>query len=120
MDRKQLGNYGEDLAAFYLKNRGYQILERNWHCRLGEIDIIAQDAGTIVFVEVKMRSDSEYGPPQLAVSFRKQRQIVKIAICYIKERNLKNRDLRFDVLAIGPDSCELLKNAFSATREYVF
>lgn len=119
MDRKQLGNYGEDLAAAHLKRLGYRILERNWRCRLGELDIVAEENKTIVFVEVKIRTSLEFGRPELAVANFKQKRIVKIAVSYIQQKKLFNRDLRFDVLAIGPDSWQIIKNAFTAERYFM-
>ena len=101
------------MAERFLKNIGYGILERNFRTRFGEIDIIAKDNGSYVFVEVKTRKDEDgFGRPQLAVNKFKQRHLALAAITYIKKESL-NSDYRFDVIAICRDKIEHIKNAFS-------
>lgn len=99
---KAVGNRGEDLAVGYLVGKGYRILERNFRCRGGEVDIVAMDpgAGSLVFVEVKARRDLSYGVPQLAVNQFKQRQISKAALAWLSKNGQHNRNARFDVVAI--------------------
>ena len=77
--KKELGARGEELAVRYLKNRGYRILERNYRIKLGEIDIIARDRNTLVFVEVKARSSNRFGHPKSAITPQKQRKISMVS-----------------------------------------
>ena len=95
-----LGRRAEALAVSYLKGRKYKILETNYRCRCGEIDIIARDGSVLVFVEVKARRSTTYGPPQLSVTPFKQRQISKAALTYLCRNRLTGVDARFDVLAL--------------------
>ena len=95
-----LGKRGEDIAAVDLKRRRYRIIERNYRCPFGEIDIIALKERTIVFVEVKTRSSRAFGRPEAAVTPRKQRQLARAALSYLQSRNLLDRDARFDVVAV--------------------
>jgi len=115
-ERLSLGRLGEELAAEILKGAGYRIVERNYRCRSGEVDIIAVDGKTVVFVEVKCRTSEEYGSPQLAVDRRKQRQISRAATTYLRANRLLSCSARFDVVAIvvqGKDhDIEHIKNAF--------
>ncbi len=118
--RKLLGKTGEDLAANYLTGRGYAILERNYEVPYGEIDLIALDRGTVVFVEVKTRTTDAYGAPELAVDRRKQERMVKTALGYLKYKKLHQMPCRFDVVAISGadgDKVELIQNAFEMDRK---
>lgn len=99
-DLKQIGNWGEEAAVGLLKKKGYIILERNFRGERGEIDIIARDNETLVFVEVKTRLQKTFGNPEDAVDNRKQAQIGKIAMVYLMEKDLKEKDCRFDVVAV--------------------
>lgn len=115
--RQQLGTQGELLAHQYLRKRGYIILAQNYRCPLGEIDIIARDKQTLVFIEVKSRQSLRYGPPAGAVTYRKQQQISKVAQYYILSNNFGTKAARFDVIAIllppsGAPKIEHLTNAF--------
>ena len=98
--RIQTGKRGEDIAAAYLKNRGYRIIERNYKCLFGEIDIVAKDGDTVVFVEVKSRKSEKFGDPQGAVGREKQKKISRISLKYLEEKHLYPCDARFDVVAI--------------------
>ena len=100
--RRELGRKGEDAAARYLGARGYRILQRNWRCRFGEADIIAQDPdGTVCFVEVKTRRSMEAGLPEESVTPKKRSRYEKIAMCYIVQEDIDdNTALRFDAIAI--------------------
>lgn len=102
MNKKAYGNYGESKASEYLANKCYQILEQNFRCKIGEIDIVAKDKETLVFVEVKTRSNTNYGFPREAVDFRKQQIIGKCALLYLAIKMNKNRNIncRFDVVEI--------------------
>lgn len=116
-ERKSLGKAGEELAAKYLRKKKYKIIERNYCCPYGEIDIIALDRKTLVFVEVKAKGSTAFGPPQLAVDEKKQRQISKVALDFIKRKKISRMDMRFDVVAVqlspgGEFRVELIRNAF--------
>jgi putative endonuclease len=114
--RKRIGKKGEDLAADYLVDAGFRIVERNYRCVFGEIDIVAEEGETLVFVEVKSRRSEAYGSPQMAVSHEKQKKLSRSAMHYLQENRLSHRPARFDVMAVKllPTSCkiELIRNAF--------
>jgi putative endonuclease len=95
-----LGNAGESIAVTFLKGAGFSIVDRNFRCVCGELDIVARDGRTIVFVEVKCRNNEIYGAPQLAVTPFKQRQISKAALVWLSKRKLYDAEARFDVVAI--------------------
>lgn len=116
---KNTGDLGEDIAASFLTKRGYHILERNFRCKGGEVDIVARDPQDkyLVFVEVKTRRDLSYGVPQLAVNHFKQRQISKAALTWLSKKLLHDSNARFDVIAIlldddGRHSIDHIVNAF--------
>jgi len=114
--KKELGKKGEDLALRYLKKNGYRIFERNYVCKLGEVDIIAREKDTLAFIEVKTRTSTAFGPPQLAVNAAKQMQLSKVAQYFLKEKCLEDVKARFDVVGIvlgprGPE-IELIRDAF--------
>lgn len=116
-DRISIGKLGEDLAAQYLVENGYQILNRNYRCSFGEIDIIAQHNKELVFLEVKTRTSTVFGLPQESVTHSKQKRIKKIALQYLSEEGLKGRGIRFDVVGVllnktGGNKIELIPNAF--------
>jgi putative endonuclease len=119
LPKKSLGQRGEDAAARYLKHQGYRILARGLDSRLGELDIIAVDGRTIVFVEVKTRRSDEAGHPAEAIDPRKERRMTQSALAYLKAQRLLDYAARFDVVAITwPDNAhrptiEHYKNAFS-------
>jgi putative endonuclease len=100
--RRAKGQWGEGLAAALLRLKGYRIEARNWRCALGEIDIVARDRDTLVFVEVKARSGGSAGPPEDAVDARKQRRLVQLAQAYLAHRGGEVA-CRFDVVAISGD-----------------
>lgn len=98
--RQRLGETGEKLACDELLAKGYAIVDRRYRTRHGEIDIVAQDGETIVFVEVKMKSSPECGLAVEAVTRWKQRRVVRMAVDYIARHDLHARPIRFDVVAI--------------------
>jgi putative endonuclease len=100
MQRQALGRLGEDLAVAELERRGYAILARRYRTRRGEIDIVARDGETTVFVEVKVKETAEFGTAAEAVTVRKQRRIVAMAVDYLARNRLAGRPCRFDVVAI--------------------
>jgi putative endonuclease len=112
----QFGRMGERLAVWYLKLSGYRIVKRNYRNRLGEIDIIAREDETLVFVEVKARRTRRYGHPKYAVTRQKQRTLSKVALAYLKETGKMRDKARFDVISIcgysSPPAVELIRNAF--------
>ena len=114
--RRQLGDAGEDLAAAALKKQGYKILERNYVAPLGEIDLIARQGKTYVFIEVKTRKNERFGAPQEAVTPVKQHKLRRLADYYLKQKRLGEVAVRFDVVGIvmgeeGP-LVEIIQNAF--------
>lgn len=115
--RQRLGQSGEEKVAGYLEKRGYTILVKNYRCKVGEIDIIAQDGPVLVFIEVKTRSSLDYGFPAEAVTHRKQRQISRAAQWYLAQQHLVDVPARFDVIAVlsgnaAHDQIEHINNAF--------
>jgi putative endonuclease len=117
--RLQLGKTGEDLACRELERRGYAIIARRHRCRVGEIDIVAWDGPTLVFVEVKARRDTAFGRPAEAVTFHKRRRLMRLAGEYVLRYRLEGRPCRFDVVAIRWEAdraaVEIFQNAFPAT-----
>lgn len=95
-----LGAWGERVAVDHLREAGFEILSRNWRAPEGELDIIAREEGTIVFVEVKARASGSYGPPEAAVTARKQRRLQRTAWRYLEASDLVEVDWRIDVIAI--------------------
>ena len=114
---QQFGKKSERLAAEYLKRKGYRILETNYRSRQGEIDIIAREKDTLVFVEVKARSSRHFGSPKGAVTPAKQRKISMAALDYLKRTGKVDVRARFDVVSIdtaaGKPDIEVVKNAFA-------
>ncbi|MBW1695303.1 MAG: YraN family protein [Deltaproteobacteria bacterium] len=114
--RQQFAKESESDAVRFLKKRGYKILEQNYRNRIGEIDIIAKDKNTIVFVEVKARKSRYYGDAKWAVNSRKQRKISMVALYYLKATKQTQAKARFDVVTIHEEKeepqIEIIKNAF--------
>jgi len=114
--RRKLGQRGEDLAAAQLEERGYIVRERNWRCPAGEMDIVAEDGGCLVFVEVRTRRGRKYGTPEESVTLAKQAKLVEVAQTYLQEHGWDG-DWRIDVVAVEMTSggkllrVELIKNA---------
>jgi putative endonuclease len=111
----KLGAKGEELAVSHLKKNGYRILERNYRNAIGEIDIIASENRTIVFIEVKARTSGDFGMPFEAVNRKKQRKMRNVALLYLKKFK-KEVPARFDVVSIlmelGREEVSVIKNAF--------
>jgi putative endonuclease len=113
---KALGSEGEDLAVKFLKKQGYRILSRNYKNYIGEIDIIAQDGETIVFIEVKTRASDAFGYPFESVHRRKRQKLKNLALLYLKKGG-EELPVRFDVLSItctenGGKEIEHIRDAF--------
>ncbi|MBZ2173889.1 YraN family protein [Schnuerera sp. xch1] len=96
----QKGAYGEGKATKYLISKGYKIIDRNYTTRIGEIDIIAIKSKTLVFVEVKTRSNTNYGFPYEAVNRKKQNKILRSSLIYIKHKKLDNYQARYDIIEV--------------------
>jgi len=112
-----LGELGESIAVTFLQGAGFSIVEKNFRCVCGEIDIVARDGRSIVFIEVKCRKNMNFGPPQLAVTPFKQRQISKAALVWLSKKRLYDAEARFDVVAIVVHEHDLpeiehIRNAF--------
>jgi putative endonuclease len=114
--RQKFGKESESLAVKHLKKNGYKILEQNYRNKLGEIDIIAKEKGTLVFVEVKARRSDLFGNPKWAVTPKKQRKISMVALYYLKATKQTHAKARFDVISISSAQdnprIEIVKNAF--------
>jgi len=116
-NRQHLGKTGERIASIFLKKNGYTILTKNYRRKFGEIDIIARKGDYLVFIEVKTRTGTSHGHPLEAVTVRKQRQISKVAQCYLAENNLFDTAARFDVVSViisqkNTVNVEVVPNAF--------
>ncbi len=110
------GRTGEEIAAAYLARKGYQILMRNYRCRYGEIDIVARQGETLVFVEVKAGRSGSFGAPESWVDRRKQQHLGNAAAVYLDEHGIADVDCRFDVVAVrlerGGPRVQHIENAF--------
>jgi putative endonuclease len=102
--RKQTGRQGEEIAADYLTDRGYKILQRNWCCSTGELDIVAEDSDTLVFVEVRTRRGERFGTAEESITSTKQARLVELAQTYLQEVTPPHQSWRIDVVAVqlGP------------------
>ncbi len=122
MNNRAFGSIGEELASEYLKENGFTILERNFRAgRFGEIDIIAAEREYICFIEVKTRTGSLFGTPAEAVGHAKREKLRQLAWIYLKQKNLKDRNMRFDIVEVTgqrfneefkPKHIELIRSAF--------
>lgn len=107
------GRYGEQLAVQFVQSAGYRILERNWRYRYWEVDVVAMDGDTLVFIEVKSRTGTDFGEPIDFVDWKKRRNLVKLAEAYIKIKAFQG-EIRFDVVSVYLKTkvVELTKDAF--------
>ena len=116
MRRIRTGKRGEDIAVAHLQEVGYRIVARNYRCRYGEMDIIAQDGDTLVFIEVKSRQSERYGPPQEAVGAEKRKKLSRVSLHYLQQQGIEACKARFDVIAvrISPRGAavDLIRDAF--------
>jgi len=115
-ERLSLGKFGEDLAFKKIKGLGYKRIIRNYRCPLGEVDLIAIDGDTLVFIEVKTRKGRSLAYAKEAVNDKKRRQLSKVALFYMKSNKLNEVRARFDVVAVslagGEQQVEVIRNAF--------
>lgn len=116
LQRQQIGKAGEKTAVRYLKKKGFKILEQNFTCPVGEIDIIVKDKKRLVFVEVKSRRSLSYGSARLAITAKKQRKISMAALYYLKANHLLDQRARFDVVTVlstgEEQTIDHIQNAF--------
>jgi putative endonuclease len=101
--RQKLGRKGEELARQLLQEKGYRVLESNYRCAAGEMDIIARDGDYVAFVEVRTRRGQEFGTPEESVTPAKKARLIRVAQSYLQERDLENMDWRIDLVAIEMD-----------------
>ncbi len=124
--RRWFGTRSERAAARFLRKLGYRILARNFRCELGELDLVALDGDCIVFVEVRSTERADLTRPALSVDHAKQQRLTKLALYYLKRKNLLNQSARFDVLAVGwpagssEPTMAHYPNAFEATDRFQF
>lgn len=111
-DRRTTGREGEDQAAAVLKRQGYHIVDTNFRSPFGEIDIIAEDNGCLVFVEVKRRKGHSFGASLEAIDARKRQHIIRSAQVYLKKNHCIDRRFRFDVVGIDGDTIRVIRDAF--------
>ena len=105
LTRKEIGKRGEEIAAEFLERRGLRIVDRNYHCRWGELDLVAEESDSrIHFVEVKTRTGTAYGTPGEAVTYAKQQKIKKTALTWLQEQPDYFRGISFDVIEICVES----------------
>jgi putative endonuclease len=111
-----LGKDGERIAELFLKKKGYKLVERNYRCAAGELDLVMLDRRVIVFVEVKTRTGSGYGTPLEAVAVRKQKKMIYVAEFFLSAKKLSQREARFDVVGVSWPGAqplvEHIENAF--------
>lgn len=114
--KQVLGSEGERIAEAYLRKKGFRVVERNYRCPVGELDLVFLDRRVLVFVEVKTRTDGRFGEPLEAVDRRKQRKMTKTALFFLSQHRLHHREARFDVVGVswkgGEPSVQHVENAF--------
>lgn len=114
INKRLLGQRGEEIARKALEKGGYRILEKNFRCRHSEIDIIAEEKGVICFVEVTSRFSESFGLPAEAVNEWKQKKLWATAVIYLEKKKIKSQDVRFDIVSVDlkSEKASILKNAF--------
>ncbi len=117
-ERRRLGDEAEQAVVEHLERAGYRIRARNFSCRYGELDIVAERGDTFCFVEVRMRSNAVWGDPSHTVSYRKQRKVVRAALHYLFAHDVRDKAIRFDVVSVvgrgGGARVEHIPAAFDA------
>ncbi len=116
MTTRQIGQAGEDQAAAFLQAKGYKIIARNFLVPGGELDLVAYDKKTLVFVEVKKRASNAFGGPVAAVTHTKQKRVARAAAQFLKAKSPKFDSIRFDVICVLPQGIEHISNAFVPQR----
>ncbi|MBU4149454.1 MAG: YraN family protein [Candidatus Omnitrophica bacterium] len=122
-ERLKTGKRGEHLARGFLEKQGYRIIERNYRTRCGEIDMIGMDKDCVSFIEVRTGNTERFAAPEYSINKRKQNQIAKSALWYIKKKRIEDQNCRFDVVCVegvNSDSpkLRLIKNAFELDERY--
>lgn len=102
--RKQTGQQGETLAVTYLTKKGYTVLDRNWRCAGGELDIVAEDVATLVFIEVRTRRGQRFGRAEESITPAKQTRLIELAHAYLQEKSPLHSSWRIDVIAVQLDA----------------
>ena len=130
MNYKKKGDKGENAAAAFLEKKGYKIIEKNYRARrwaeqgnrriTGEIDLIAEDKLTLVFVEVKTAYSKNFGSPESWVNEKKQKQVTRTAMQYLYDHSIQDQDCRFDVISILNDTIQHFENAFQPRPEWIY
>ncbi|HWC10701.1 MAG TPA: YraN family protein [Acidimicrobiales bacterium] len=110
--RRELGAVGEDRVAAWYEANGYSVVDRNWRCRQGELDLVARRGRTVVFCEVKTRSSTAFGAPVEAVTRTKQARLRVLAARWLEDSPLAAREIRFDVASVLDGRIEVLQGAF--------
>ena len=110
--KKEIGTEGEDTATNSLKKMGYRIIEKNFRSPFGELDIIAEEGGYLVFVEVKKRNTPAFGDSFQAINSTKKKHMIKTAMFYMKVHQCFHRKARFDVVGIDSENVKIVKHAF--------
>jgi putative endonuclease len=119
--RQSLGKRGEDYAAQFLAAHGYVVFERNWHCLVGELDLVTERDGQVIFVEVRTRQTDRLGTPEESITPAKRAKLIAAAQTYLDEHDQADRDWRIDVVAIEIGSrgevtrCTVIENAIEET-----
>lgn len=108
----EVGTTSEDRAASYLVRHGYRIVERNYRCKVGELDIVARDGDVLVFVEVRSRRSAEFGSALDAVGWHKRKKVSRVALAYLASRKPRFAQARFDVVAITGDELVHIRDAW--------
>lgn len=112
MARRDVGAAGEDLAAAWYEARGYQVLDRNWRCRTGELDLVLRHGRTVVFCEVKHRRSVAFGTPAEAITYEKKQRVRHLAARWLEDAKPRPGEIRFDVAAVLDGDVEVLEGAF--------
>jgi putative endonuclease len=123
--RRQQGQHGEQMAVQFLQRQGYRIQQQNYRCRGGEVDIIAWDGPTLVFIEVKTKGQTAFGAPQAMVHGQKQKKIVHVAMVYVQQHKMQEVNIRFDVVAITllpgvPPEVTHVPGAFTPSSHFLY
>jgi putative endonuclease len=111
LSKRALGQWGEDRACAHYRRLGYEVVDRNWRCEHGEIDVVARLGNTIVICEVKTRRSSGFGGAAAAVDQRKQQRLRRLAAAWLSDRRVHGVDVRFDVVAITGVDVEVIEGA---------
>ena len=101
--RRQTGQQGEAIAAGYFIERGFRILDRNWRCPIGELDIVMEQGDTLIFVEVRTRRGQRYGSPEESITPNKQARLIELAHSYLQQLQPSHQQWRIDILAVQLD-----------------